>query len=80
MADWGVSGRRGSSRALTAYSNARAATGLAGTVFGEGLDGSADGGFVGDVEVGELGEGGVVGFDGAVGGFEVWGGKWQSTL
>ena len=47
--------------------------GLAGAGFEEGLEGGAHGGFVGDGEAGEPVEGGVVGFDGAVGGFEVQG-------
>ena len=45
--------------------------GLAGAVLEEGLEGGANGGFVGDAKAGELVEGGVVGFDGFVGGFEV---------
>lgn len=48
--------------------------GLAGAVLEEVLEGGADGGLVGDAEVGEPVEGGVVGFDGFVGGFEVEGG------
>ena len=47
---------------------------LACAVFEEGLEGGADGGLVGDVEVGELVEGGVVVFDGLVGGCGVEGG------
>ena len=48
--------------------------GLAGAVLEEGLESGAHGGLVGDAEVGELVERGVVGFDGFVGGFEVEGG------
>ena len=44
---------------------------LAGAVFEQGLEGGADGGLAGDVEVGEAAEGGVVVFDGLVAGFEV---------
>ena len=47
---------------------------LAGAVFEEGLEGGADGGLVGDVEVGEAVEGGVVRVDGLVGGCGVEGG------
>ena len=49
---------------------------LAGAVFEECLEGRADGGFVSDAEAGKLVKGCVVGFDGLVGGFEVWGGAW----
>ena len=45
--------------------------GLAGAVFEGGLEDITDGGFVGDVEVDELVEDGVVGFDGLVGGFRI---------
>ena len=51
--------------------------GLAGAGFEEGLEGGAHGGFVGDAEAGEAVEGGVVGFDGLVGGFEVQGGHFD---
>ena len=44
--------------------------GEAGTVFEEGLEGGADRGLLGDVEVDELVEGGVVGFGRLVGGFK----------
>lgn len=47
---------------------------LTGAVFEEGLEGGTHRGFVGDAKLGELVEGGVVGFDGLVGGFEVEGG------
>ena len=60
-------------RGLTACS-ARGPAGLAGAVLEEGLESGAHGGLVGDAEVGELVERGVVGFDGFVGGFEVEGG------
>ena len=42
---------------------------LSGRVFEEGLEGGADGSFVGDAETGELVEGGAVGFNGSVGEF-----------
>ena len=45
--------------------------GLAAAVLEESLESGAHGGLVGDAEVGELVERGVVGFDGFVGGFEV---------
>ena len=51
--------------------------GLAGAVLEEVLEGGADGGLVGYAEVGEPVEGGVVGFDGLVGGFEGEGGHGQ---
>ena len=44
--------------------------GEAGAVFEERLEGGADRGLVGDVEVLELVEGGVVGFGGLWGGFK----------
>ena len=44
--------------------------GEAGAVFEERVEGGADRGLVGDVEVLELVEGGVVGFGGLVGGFK----------
>ena len=44
---------------------------LTGAVFEEGLECGAHRGFVGNAELGELVEGGVVGLDGLVGGFEV---------
>ena len=42
---------------------------LSGRVFEEGLEGGADGSFVGDAETGDLVEGGAVGFNGSVGEF-----------
>ena len=47
--------------------------GLAGAVLEEVLEGGADGGLVGDAEVGELGEGNEVGFDGFVEGLDMVG-------
>ena len=53
---------------------------LAGAVFEEGLEGGADGGLVGEVEVGEAVEGGGVGVYGLVGGCGVEGGHWNLVL
>ena len=50
---------------------------LAGAVFEKGLEGGAHGCFVGDAELGELVEGGVVGFDWLVGWFEVQSGHFD---
>ena len=51
--------------------------GLAGPLFEQGLDCCARLGLVGDIEVDELVEDRVIGFDGAAGGGEVEGGQFS---
>ena len=55
---------------------------LACAVFEEGLEGGADGSFAGEVEVGDLVEGGAVGLDGLVGVFEaeIGHGNWSFAV
>ena len=59
---------------LTACSSTRVKRGLACAAFEKGIEGRADGGLVGDAELGQVVEGGVVVINWFVGVFKVEGG------